>query len=102
MRLLLDKPRDGRFDWVIVDTPPVLPVTDGVVLSPYVDGIAVIIGSEMTQGQQVARAVDTLAASGSHLLGAVLNRVDLDRNRYYYARYYGYKTRNYYSPPPAA
>jgi hypothetical protein len=56
----------------------------------------------MTHRQHVVRAVDTLAGSGSRLFGAVLNRVDLKRNRYYYSRYYGYKNRNDYSTPPAA
>ena len=102
MRTLLDETRSGRFDWVIVDTPPVLPVTDAVVLSPLVDGIAFVIGSEMTQRRHVARALETLTASGARLMGAVLNRVDLKRNSYYYSRYYGYGNKNYYFTPPAA
>jgi capsular exopolysaccharide synthesis family protein len=102
MRTLLDTTKKGSFEWVILDTPPVLPVTDGVVLSRLVDGIAFVIGSEMTHRQHVARAVDALACSGSRLFGAVLNRVDLKGNRYYYSRYYGYNNHNYYSTPPAA
>jgi hypothetical protein len=39
--------------------------------------------------------------NGAHLLGAVLNRLDLKRNKYYYSRYYGYKKKNYYSTQPA-
>ena len=102
MRTLLDETRSGRFDWVIVDTPPVLPVTDAVVLSPLVDGIAFVIGSEMTQRRHAARALETLTASGARLMGAVLNRVDLKRNSYYYSRYDGYGDKNYYFRPPAA
>ena len=37
MRTLLDEAKNGRFDWVIIDSPPVLPVTDAVVLSPLVE-----------------------------------------------------------------
>ena len=48
MRTVLDETKSGRFDWVIVDTPPVLAVTDAVVLSAVVGGIAFVIGSEMT------------------------------------------------------
>ncbi|HEY6360119.1 MAG TPA: polysaccharide biosynthesis tyrosine autokinase, partial [Vicinamibacterales bacterium] len=96
MKTLLEETKNGRFDWVIVDTPPVLVVTDAVVLAPLVGGIAFVIGSEMTRCQHAARALDTLMASGPGLLGAVLNRVDLKRNSYYYSRYYGYKNRNYY------
>lgn len=101
-RALIERAQQGRFDWVIFDTPPVLPVTDAVVLSSLVGGVAFVIGSEMTQRQHAARAIDTLRASGSRLFGAVLNCVDLRRNRYYYSRYYGYKTRNYYFTEPAA
>ena len=71
-------------------------------LSPLVDGIALVIGAEMTQRRHVARALETLRASGAHLLGAALNRVDLKRNRYYYSRYYGYRDQDYYVRPPAA
>ena len=102
MRTLLDEAKNGRFDWVIIDSPPVLPVTDAVVLSPLVSGIVFVVGSETTRRPQAARALEILAASGSRLLGAVLNRVDLKRNRYYYSRYYGYKNRNYYFTSPAA
>jgi capsular exopolysaccharide synthesis family protein len=102
MRTLLDEAKNGRFDWVIIDSPPVLPVTDAVVLSPLVSGIVFVVGSEMTRRPQAARALEILTASGCRLLGAVLNRVDLKRNRYYYSRYYGYKNRNYYFTSPAA
>ena len=102
MRALLDEAKNGRFDWVIIDSPPVLPVTDAVVLSPLVGGIVFVVASEMTRRPQAARALDILAGGGGRLLGAVLNRVDLKRNKYYYSRYYGYKNRNYYFKSPAA
>jgi capsular exopolysaccharide synthesis family protein len=102
MRALLSETKRGRFDWVIVDTPPVIAVTDAVVLSAVVGGIVFVIGSEMTARQHAARALETLTGNGSHLLGAVLNRVDLRRNKYYYSRYYGYKNKNYYSTQPAS
>lgn len=102
MKALLADVKNGRFDWVIVDTPPVLAVTDAVVLAPLVDSVAFVIGSEMTPRPHAARALDTLVAHGARSVGAVLNRVDLDRNKYYYSRYYGYKNRNYYFGSPAA
>jgi hypothetical protein len=40
--------------------------------------------------------------SRPHVLGAVLNRVDIIRNKYYYSRYYGYKYKNYYVKSTAA
>ncbi len=95
MRTLLEQ-TNGRYDWVIVDTPPVSPVTDAVVLSPLVNAIAFVIGAEMTRCQHAAHALDTLTASSSCHVGVVLNRVDFRRNKHYYARYNGYKNANYY------
>jgi capsular exopolysaccharide synthesis family protein len=96
MRALMEQTKNGRFDWVIFDTPPLLPVTDAVVLSSLVSGVALVIGSETTLRQHVVRGADALANSGARVIGAVLNRVNFDRNRYYYARYYGYRNRNGY------
>ncbi len=100
MKMLLSG-QHGWFDWVIVDTPPVLAVTDAVLLSPLASGVAFIIRSEMTPSRHARRALDTLMTGNPRLLGAVLNGVDLDRNRYYYSRYYGYEHTSYYTAPAA-
>ena len=54
------------------------------------------------QRRLAERAVETLLTSRPHVLGAVLNRVDIVRNKYYYSRYYGYKYKNYYVKSTAA
>ena len=57
----------------------------------------------MTRRVHAERALETLQrrqARGS--IGVVLNRVDFDRNKYYYSRYYGYQYKSYYGQPPAA
>ena len=90
MRALLEDAKRGPYDWVIVDTPPVLAVTDAVVLAPLVDSIAFVIGSESTRRPHAVRALDTLMNSSTGQISGVLNRVDLKRNKYYYARHYGY------------
>jgi capsular exopolysaccharide synthesis family protein len=86
----------GPFDWVVIDTPPVLAVTDAVVLAQKVTGVVFVIGSEMTRRVHAERALETLQAGRIRNIGAVLNRVDFDRNKYYYARYYGYQYKSYY------
>ncbi|HEV8693842.1 MAG TPA: hypothetical protein VGQ93_06615, partial [Lysobacter sp.] len=65
-------------------------------------GVAFVVGSEMTRRRLVERALETLMTSKPHILGVVLNRVDLARNKYYYSRYYGYKHKNYYATSTAA
>jgi succinoglycan biosynthesis transport protein ExoP len=102
MKTLIANVQNGPFDWVLIDTPPVLAVTDAVIIAPWVSGMVFIIGSEMTQRRLAERAVETLQTSRPHILGAVLNRVDIIRNKYYYSRYYGYKYKNYYVRSNAA
>jgi len=93
----------GPFDWVVLDTPPVLAVTDAVVLASQVSAVVFVVGSEMTRRVHAERALTTLRAGKPRSIGVVLNRVDFDRNKYYYARYYGYNYKSYYgSAPPAA
>ena len=102
MKTLISNVQTGPFDWVLIDTPPVLAVTDAVIIAPWVSGVVFVIGSEMTQRRLAERAVETLLTSRPHVLGAVLNRVDIIRNKYYYSRYYGYKYKNYYVRSNAA
>ncbi len=101
MRILLANLGAGPFDWVIIDTPPVLAVTDAVVLAPYVSGVTFVFGAEMTRLRLAERAVQTLMVSRPKIVGAVLNRVNFDRNKYYYSRYYGYQYKSYYGQAPA-
>jgi succinoglycan biosynthesis transport protein ExoP len=90
----------GPFDWVIIDTPPVLAVTDAVILAPKISGMVFVLGSEMTRIVHAERALETIRASRPRAISAVLNRVDFDRNKYYYSRYYGYQYKSYYGQQP--
>ena len=92
----------GPFDWVIIDTPPVLAVTDAVILAPIVSGITFVLGAEMTRWRLAERAIETLQSGHPQSISAVLNRVDFDRNRYYYSRYYGHQYKSYYAEAPVA
>jgi capsular exopolysaccharide synthesis family protein len=96
MQNLLSNLEAGPFDWVIIDTPPVLAVTDAVIIAPYVSGIVFVVGAEMTRRAHAERAIETIQSGKPNIIGAVLNRVDLNRNKYYYSRYYGYHYKSYY------
>jgi capsular exopolysaccharide synthesis family protein len=102
MQQLLAHLARGPFDWVIVDTPPVLAVTDAVLIAPHTNGYVFVIGSEMTRAAHAERAIEMLRASQQPVVGAVLNRVDFDRNKYYYSRYYGYQYKSYYGQNAAS
>jgi Mrp family chromosome partitioning ATPase len=102
MQNLIANLQSGPFDWVIIDTPPVLAVTDAVIVAPYVAGLVFVVGSEMTRRAHAERAIEMIQSGKPNIIGAVLNRVDLNRNKYYYSRYYGYHYKNYYgSEAPA-
>ncbi|GAA3711891.1 polysaccharide biosynthesis tyrosine autokinase [Terrabacter ginsenosidimutans] len=64
-----------RFDYVLIDAPPLLPVTDAAVLSTIVDGALVVVGAGVAQREHVRRALDSLDAVNGTVLGLILNRV---------------------------
>jgi capsular exopolysaccharide synthesis family protein len=86
-----------RYDWVLIDTPPVLAMADTPVLCPFVDGVILVVASEASHRPAVQRAIDQLSSVGGTVIGAVLNKVDLKRNSYYYSQYYGEYYRSYYA-----
>ena len=97
MKTLLTNFLHGPFDWIVIDTPPVLAVTDAVVLAPLVSGVTFVVGAEMTRRRLAERALETLIASHPKHVGVVLNKVDFAKNKYYYARYHGHQYKNYYA-----
>lgn len=74
------------YDVVIIDTPPLLPVSDAAILSRLVDGALLVVGTRTVRRPEVATALDTLATSGAQIFGLVLNRVQLSGPSH---QYYG-------------
>ncbi len=97
MKTLLANLSHGPFDWIIIDTPPVLAVTDAVILAPLVSGVTFVVGAEMTRRRLAERALETITNSHPKMTAVVLNKVDFERNKYYYSRYYGHQYKNYYA-----
>ncbi|MCD4664384.1 MAG: polysaccharide biosynthesis tyrosine autokinase [Bacteroidales bacterium] len=82
-----------RFDIVLFDTPPIMAVTDAVVLSSEVDGVVIVAKIGQTKQDAVLRTYNILKTMPSKLLGAVLNAVNVDGfygSYYYYYYHYGY------------
>jgi len=90
----------GHFDWVIIDSPPVMAVTDASVIAHRTTGVVFVVGSEQVNRQMARTAVERLLAAKATILGAVLNRADVQRNPYYYAQYYKQEYAGYYSAEP--
>ncbi len=66
---------ESRFDVVIIDAPPLLPVTDAAVLSTIVGGTVVVVGAGLVNRDHLARALQSLDAVKGRVLGLVLNRL---------------------------
>ena len=77
-----------RFDWVIVDAPPVMAVTDAAVVANGATGVVFVVGSEMTSRRNAAAAIDRLHAAKARFIGGILNRADVHKHSYYYSTYY--------------
>ena len=86
---------------MIVDSPPVLPVADAVIIASKVKSVMIIVRGGSTPRDLVKMAKKKLAASKSVVAGVVLNGIDL-ADPYYYYRYYSDYYHNYYgqTPPP--
>jgi capsular exopolysaccharide synthesis family protein len=84
-----------RFTQIVIDSPPLLLVTDAVVLSAVVDGVILVVASGSTARGALSRAHRILDNAGSRVLGMVLNKVDM-RFDTYYGSYYGPYHQSYY------
>jgi len=76
------------YDLVLVDCPPVLPVTDSTALSVWVDATLLVAKAEVTTRQTFQRAVETLLLGNAPLVGSILNDVQPVADYAYVASYY--------------
>lgn len=74
MRQLVER-LELAFDAVIVDAPPLLPVTDAAVLSQHVGGVVVVVGSQKLRYADLEKSLGALEMVGSNVLGVILNRL---------------------------
>ncbi|HYK88646.1 MAG TPA: polysaccharide biosynthesis tyrosine autokinase [Acidobacteriota bacterium] len=83
----------SRYDWVVIDTPPVTSVTDAVIVASFVDTVLFIIKHNFVDKRIAKSALAAVTKVNSNVMGAVLNDLDISRLSYYsyqgYYRYYG-------------
>src|ERR1700682_4182375 len=77
------------YDHIIIDTPPILPFADALVLAARADGVILVARSGISRSKALLRARVVLLRSGVHILGVVLNAVR--KPEYYYAQPEGYR-----------
>ncbi len=84
----------AQADMVLVDTPPTVALSDAAILSTQCDGVLLVLDASSTRREIARRAVEALRRVNARIIGAVLNRMPLQGNGYYYY-YYNYE--NYYN-----
>src|SRR3989441_174904 len=102
----------AEFDWVFIDSPPVVSLADSMILASLADMVAFVIRHNENDKELIRRCVMNVRKINPNVIGAVLNNVDLERSHYkdyYYVGYYYYgessssrKGRKRRSSPPLA
>lgn len=95
---VFDAPAIGRlltemkfyYDLILVDSPPIIPVSDPMLLAPEVDGVLLVIRAGQTARDVAIRAVDIMRANKTEILGVILNNANNTLPYYYDYKYYGY------------
>lgn len=90
MKTLLNR-LEQSFDTIVIDAPPLLPVTDAAVLAQYVGGVVLVVGSQKVKRQDLEKALRTLDLVKAKVLGVVLNRLPLKGPDAYAYSYYNSK-----------
>ncbi|WP_223937634.1 polysaccharide biosynthesis tyrosine autokinase [Arthrobacter sp. StoSoilB5] len=81
---------EGAFDSVVIDAPPLLPVTDAAVLSQHVGGVVVVAGTQKVRTQDLEKSLGALSMVGSNVLGIVLNQLPVKGADAYSYTYYSH------------
>jgi non-specific protein-tyrosine kinase len=96
MTQILDR-LNQDYDLIVIDTPPVLTVTDAAAMAPNMDGVILVAKPGVTKLSALSQSIAQLRAVGARILGVVLNDVKPSSRKYgyYYSQYYS-KYSNYY------
>lgn len=100
MSHLLKRCQDAGFH-IILDAPPVLPVTDAVILATLVDGVLLVASSGQTTREAGRLSIQRLKTAGGNILGVVLQKVRVPANQYY-SRVYEYNEGDHHVSRPTS
>jgi capsular exopolysaccharide synthesis family protein len=87
-----------HYAWVIIDSPPLLNVTDASILARQTTGVVLVVASGSTRARNARRTIEELQRVGASLFGAVLNRTPLQDHPFYFSPY---ERSDYPTDPPA-
>ena len=82
--LLMIREMKKTYDYIVIDTPPLLPIPDSQIIAPHVDGVVLVIHQGKTKIEHAKQAKDILNLANANLIGTVLNGVKEKGNQYGY------------------
>lgn len=87
-----------QFDYVLMDCAPLSAAIDSAVIAKHCDGAILVIGQDQANTKIIAAAKNQLETAGVNIIGAILNKVKMEKNHYgkYYGKYYGSYYGSYY------
>lgn len=80
----------SEYDYIVIDTPPILSVTDAAVLAPQCDGVVLVVRSGVTSKKSLLRVGEIFRRTQTRIIGTVLNAFDVESTDY--VHYFGYKS----------
>ena len=80
----------SKYDYVLIDMPPILPVTDAAVLASGVDGVILLTAWNQISPSMAKEAKTRLEQAGANILGVILNKVEVTAHSYGHGYGYGY------------
>lgn len=89
MKNVLQRAKE-QYDYVLIETPPVMPVTDALIVGRFVDGMILVIASAEVKVEMARDVKNQLVNAGANILGVVLNKVRSEHHGYGYGYYYYY------------
>jgi polysaccharide biosynthesis transport protein len=89
MRKLIEDMKE-HFSYILLDTPPMLTVTDALVVGPAVDGVILLVWGDKTPREALAEARTNLDNTGIKVLGVIINNLDVRKHGYSYRKYHYY------------
>ncbi len=76
-----------KYDLIILDTPPIISVTDAAILTTITDGVILVVGAKIVDRDMLKKAKELLVKVKARILGVVLNRIEIEKNQEYYYYY---------------
>lgn len=81
-----------EYDYIVIDTPPVLSVTDSIIVSKYADGVIYVAAYNQTKKDDAKNGLDQLRENGANIIGGVLANIDVRKSQGNYGYYYYYRS----------